>query len=97
MNSSIKKIGKPIIYCVNGKIIENLPWCKGSIDNFFKSNENELFRTKLEAQDYSNKCKQERKEYLLKDNNLIKELFNEVDGYLSDADRKLYKEIINSL
>lgn len=86
-----------IVYCVTVENITDKPHLKGQCDMMFGYDEIYLFRTLEEAEQYQKQCKDERIDFLLKDNNLVKTLYEKTNRILNDADRKIYKELIDSI
>lgn len=84
---------KDIAY-VEGRV--TMPFNDNSLHGIDRYNEIELFENYEEAIEYQNKRKQEKINYLMKNNNLSEELFEKLLnlGALTEADEEIYRIVI---
>jgi hypothetical protein len=90
-------LNEATVYSVECKIQSKEFWNNGTTERLFERDENNLYRTEKEALNYQQQCKQEKINYLMKDNNLVKELYKIAFNTMTNADRELYEDIIKKL
>lgn len=94
--SRIDIINHTEVYCIEG--LSTLDLNKNNFidfENLFKDDEKSLYKTLEEAEKVLNKTKQDRIMYLQKDNNLLKELYNQTEC-LPIIDKEIYKQLISN-
>jgi len=85
----------PIEYYVGGIVVSPDKFNDRDRQNLFRDDELGLFRTLTEAVENKNKFRQDKIQFLLRDNNLLKTLYKAAQVTMTNADKELYEEIIS--